>query len=132
MKIKRYKNYITWQNKKGEFNTECNRASLPDDLSLTIPTNALTKVAVARERESMRIRKLVPIECLKLMGFTKSDYNALVEIGLTDSQIFHIAGDSIITTCLVSLLNPFVNERNKHIEIVENYVEKEVIESGNK
>lgn len=44
-KIKRYKNYITWRNKQGHFNTECNRASLPEDLSLTIPTNALTKVA---------------------------------------------------------------------------------------
>ena len=45
MKIKRFKNYITWKDKKGNFNTECNRASLVDDLLLTIPTNPLTKVA---------------------------------------------------------------------------------------
>lgn len=44
MEIKRYENYITWKDKQGNFNTECNRASLPNDLSLTIPTNALTKV----------------------------------------------------------------------------------------
>ena len=42
---KRYKNYVTWRNKKGEFNTECNRASLEDDLALTIPTANQTKVA---------------------------------------------------------------------------------------
>ena len=45
MEIKRFKNYVTWRNKKGEFNTECNRASLEDDLSLTIATNDQVKVA---------------------------------------------------------------------------------------
>lgn len=44
---KRYKNYITWRNNKGEFNTECNRASLEDDLALTIPTKDQTKVALS-------------------------------------------------------------------------------------
>ena len=52
MNIKRYKNYITWKNKQGHFNTECNRASLETDLCLTIPTNDMTKVACnERERE---------------------------------------------------------------------------------
>ena len=45
MKIKKFKNYITWKDKKGNFNTECNRASLLDGIALTIPTNDLTKVA---------------------------------------------------------------------------------------
>lgn len=52
---KRYKNYITWKNKKGEFNTECNRASLPNDLALTVATANIGKVidnARERERES--------------------------------------------------------------------------------
>ena len=52
METKRYKNYITWRNNKGEFNTECNRASLPSDLALTIATANVGKVVVnARERE---------------------------------------------------------------------------------
>ena len=79
---------------------------------------------------NLRIRKLVPLECMKLMGFTKEDYQALKDIGLSDSAIYHIAGDSIITTCLVALLNPFVNEEHKHIEIINDYVEKEII-NGN-
>lgn len=51
METKRFKNYITWKNKQGEFNTECNRASLETDLSLTIPTTDMTKVALGNERE---------------------------------------------------------------------------------
>ena len=75
----------------------------------------------------LRIRKLTPVECIKLMGFTKEDYQALVDIGMSDSAIYHMAGDSIITTCLVALLNPFVNEEHKHIDIINKYVEKEII-----
>ena len=84
----------------------------------------------ARERESdrmnLRIRKLVPLETLKLMGFERKDEQAMREQGMSDMAIYHCAGDSIVTTCLVSLLSPFVNEEHKHIEIVNNYVEKEI------
>ena len=80
-----------------------------------------------QKQSRLRIRKLTPRECMRLMGFTDDDYQALKDIGLSDSAIYHCAGDSIITTCLVSLLSPFVNEEQKHIEIVNNYVEKEII-----
>lgn len=75
----------------------------------------------------LRIRKLTPCECMKLMGFTKEDYQALVDIGMSDSAIYHMAGDSIITTCLVALLNPLVNEEHTHIDIINNYVERKII-----
>lgn len=44
--LKRYENYITWKDKKGNFNTECNSASLPNGVSLTIPTGNTPKVVV--------------------------------------------------------------------------------------
>ena len=72
----------------------------------------------------LRIRKLTPKECINLMGFEDEDYKALKEIGMSDAAIYHMAGDSIVTTCLVSLLSPFVNDKNKHIDIVNNYVDK--------
>lgn len=50
--LKRYKNYITWKNKKGEFNTECNRASLEDKLCLTIATSNTPMVAIKIEERS--------------------------------------------------------------------------------
>ena len=73
-----------------------------------------------QEQSSLRIRKLSPLECLKLMGFSKEDYNAISkEFG--NSAIYHVAGDTIITTCLVSIFGTMldVDYRTK----VENYVE---------
>lgn len=91
---------------------------------------------IKRERESsgevkkLRIRKLTPKECMRLMGFTDDDYNSLKDINLSDSAIYHVAGDSIITTCLVGIISPLVNNQNDHIQIIDDYVERNIIEHG--
>ena len=82
--------------------------------------------------KQLRIRKLTPKECMRLMGFTDEDYQALKEIGLSDSAIYHVAGDSIITTCLVSILSPLVNgDTISHKKIVDDYVSHNIIEERN-
>lgn len=96
----------------------------------TLDTHTHTHDGKMSMSKELRIRKLTPKECLRLMGFTDEDYQALKDIGLSDSAIYHCAGDSIVTTCLVGILNPFVNEQNEHIKIIENYVEKKIIEKG--
>lgn len=127
--LKRYKNYVSWKDNKGNYNTECNRASLETDLSLTIPTNNMTKVLTGgANMEQLRIRKLTPKECLRLMGFTDKDYQALVDIGLSNSAIYHVAGDSIITTCLGSIFLMFKSDNGSHEQIINDYVENKIIE----
>lgn len=82
----------------------------------------------ARERESdkmsLTIRRLVPLECLKLMGFEEKDYQAMRDIGMSDTQIYHCAGDSIITTVLMALFGQLlpINE-NELQQKIEDYVE---------
>lgn len=125
---KRYKNYITWRNKKGEFNTECNRASLEDDLALTIPTKDQTKVALSGGGSKLRIRKLTPKECIRLMGFTDEDYEAMRSIGMTDSAIYHMAGDSIVVTVLISIFSQLMFEDDRHKKVVKEYIKKGIIE----
>ena len=80
-----------------------------------------------RERESnLRIRKLTPKECMRLMGFSNEDYEAMREIGMSDSAIYHIAGDSIVVSVLMALFSQVVNEEEKHEEIINKYVEEKV------
>lgn len=125
---KTYKNYVTWKNNKGEFNTECNRASLPDKLSLTLATNDMAKVVENSGGNSIiRIRKLTPTTCMKLMGFTKEDVAAMRQAGMSDMQIYHCAGDSIVTTVLMGIFGE-MSETDYHKKI-ENYVERIVNEN---
>ena len=128
-KFKRYENYITRKNKKGEFNTECNRAMLENDLSLTIPTENTPKVA---ESEHLRIRKLTPLECMRLMGFGNQDYKAMREINMSDMAIYHMAGDSIVVCVLIAIFYPLLFNDNNYKEIIKNYIDKEIVEKENR
>ena len=123
--FKRYENYITWKNKKGEFNTQCNRAMLENDLSLTIPTGNTPKVA---EGEHLSIRKLTPLECMRLMGFGKQDYKSMREINMSDMAIYHMAGDSIVVCVLIAIFYPLLFNDNNYKEIIKNYIEEEIVE----
>ena len=49
----------------------------------------------------LAIRKLTPLECLKLQGFSEDDYNAIKE-RFGDSAIYHVAGDSISVSTLMA------------------------------
>ena len=126
--FKRYENYITWKNKKGEFNTQCNRAMLENDLSLTIPTGNTPKVA---EGEHLSIRKLTPLETMRLMGFGKQDYKSMREINMSDMAIYHMAGDSIVVCVLIAIFYPLLFNDNNYKEIIKNYIEEEIVEKEN-
>ena len=73
---------------------------------------------------SLRIRKLTPKECYRLMGFKDCDYQACKDIGMSDNAIYHMAGDSIVVPCLIALFSPLFNEPSKHREIIKDYVER--------
>lgn len=50
--------------------------------------------------DSIRIRKLTPKECWRLMGFDDVDCDNAANIGVSDSQLYKQAGNSIITSCV--------------------------------
>ena len=51
---------------------------------------------------NLRIRKLTPKECFRLMGLKDEDIE-LISNGQTNSALYHLAGDSIVTTCLMAI-----------------------------
>jgi DNA (cytosine-5)-methyltransferase 1 len=51
-----------------------------------------------------RIRKLTPKECWRLMGFTDEDFQKAVDAGVSNSQLYKQAGNSIVSTVLAALL----------------------------
>ena len=92
----------------------------------TILTTQKEGVVLSEEpfavKNELRIRKLTPCECIKLMGFERKDYESLVEYGLSDSAIYHCAGDSIVTTSLIGLFGTMTNK--DYEQIIKDYVER--------
>lgn len=61
------------------------------------------------------IRKLTPKECWRLMGFTDEQFDKAKELGISDSQLYKQAGNSIVTNCLYYIFK----------ELFKNYIVKE-------
>ena len=57
----------------------------------------------------MRIRKLTPKECFRLMGFDDTDCEVLSEHGISNSQIYKMAGNSIVVDVLEGIFSELSN-----------------------
>ena len=51
-------------------------------------------------KSNFHIRKLTPKECWRLMGFSDDSFNAAKSVGVSDSQLYKQAGNSIVTDVL--------------------------------
>lgn len=47
-----------------------------------------------------RIRKLTPLECMRLMGVKDEDTQKMKDAGISDSQLYKMAGNSIVVNVL--------------------------------
>jgi len=52
---------------------------------------------------AIRIRKLTPTECYKLMGFTAEDCKKVSEGGISNAQLYKQAGNSIVVNVLEAI-----------------------------
>ena len=70
---------------------------------------------------NLRIRKLTPRECFRLMGVKDKDSNKVTQ---SDAGKYHLAGDSIVTTCLMGLFGELlgIDYKSKINELVEDIV----------
>lgn len=105
---------------------EQNRIYDSEHLATSIPAESAFHLYY--QTSNLRIRKLTPKECVRLMGFTNEDYQAMRDIGMSDAAIYHMAGDSIVVPVLISIFSQLMFEDDRHKDIVKKYIEKEVIE----
>lgn len=52
------------------------------------------------EMKKYRIRKLTPTECFRLMGCDDKTCDKLTKSGISNSQLYKMAGNSIVVDCL--------------------------------
>ena len=67
--------------------------------------------------DNLRIRKLTPKECFRLMGFDDTDFEKAAQVN-SNSQLYKQAGNSIVVNVLEAIFKElFKNE--EHIELIE-------------
>ena len=58
--------------------------------------------------KDLRIRKLTPKECFRLMGVKDEDFEK-VKLNQSDSSLYHLAGDSIVVNVLMAIFKEMIN-----------------------
>ena len=58
--------------------------------------------------KDLRIRKLTPRECFRLMGVKDEDYEK-VKVNQSDPSLYHLAGDSIVVNVLMAIFKEMIN-----------------------
>lgn len=106
-----------------------------DDTSGTITTRVDTSNCSA-VYSNYRIRKLTPKECWRLMGVKDTDYERVAK-NQSNASLYHLAGDSIVTVCLMAIFGKLFNVdyRSKIVDLLKELnpnfdfssIEKEVI-----
>ena len=89
--------------------------------SLTVTTidRLIVKVEEKLKMDTkIRIRKLTPTECYKLMGFTAEDCQKVSEGGISNAQLYKQAGNSIVVNVLEEIFKS-LGETYKEFEICE-------------
>lgn len=91
--------------KTGQFdNPQRGRIYDPDGLAPTLNTcsgGGLESKFVDRSCGDVRIRKLTPRECFRLMGFADDDFDKIK--GISNSQLYKMAGNSIVVNVLTEI-----------------------------
>ena len=110
----------------------CDRIYSSEGVSFAMTTttffqgSVLEKGSQEERKDNMstryRIRKLTEGECYRLMGFQASDTEACRQIGQSKSQIYHQAGDSIVTTVLMGIFGELMGV--DYEAAIEDYAEK--------
>ncbi len=99
-------------------NSQAGKVYSPDGVSQTLCAGT-HGYAMGNIEHNLRIRKLTPLECFRLMGFDDEDFNKIT--GISNTQLYKQAGNSIVVDVLVHLFESLFKalESNKRAEIIK-------------
>lgn len=95
---------------------KANRYYLDNGIAPTL-TNASANEKIIRAA-TLKIRKLTPRECWRLMGFNDEDFEKAAKIN-SNVQLYKQAGNSIVVNVLEAILTNLLIENKKDIEYKE-------------
>ena len=94
-------------------NPQCGRVYDTNGLSPTLNTmqGGDRQPKIVERAHEFRIRKLTPLECWRLMGFEDTDFWKVKNSGISNSQLYKMAGNSIVVNVLQAIFRQFNFEK---------------------
>ena len=103
--------------------TLINEKQLPKDIDLVTYGFPCQDISLAGKQKgfevgnaadgTLLIRKLTPKECFRLMGFTDKDVDMLIGHGISNTQLYKMAGNSIVVNVLEFIFCQIFDNNNE-------------------
>lgn len=90
-------------------NDQMNRLYDPSGLCPTLKTVSGGGREIKIEDANGKYRKLTPIEYFRLMGFRDDDVELLMKNGISKTQLYKMAGNSIVVNVAMALMQSVIN-----------------------
>lgn len=68
----------------------------------------------------LRIRKLTPLECFRLMGVKDEDYYKVAK-NQSNSSLYHLAGDSLVTLVFCAIISTMMDNIKPFAQVLEEF-----------
>lgn len=87
---------------------------IPTEQRLEVNNKGVSNTLTTVQKDNMvldpdyRIRKLTPLECWRLMGFDDRDFYKAKAVGISNSQLYKQAGNSIVVNVLEAIIKNLV------------------------
>lgn len=65
------------------------------------------------DENNVAVCRLTPKECFRLMGFEDSDIDILISNGISNTQLYKMAGNSIVVTMLEFIFCEMFDSENE-------------------
>ena len=88
---------------------EINKQGLSNTITTVQKDNYVVEPVKAKTK--IRIRKLTPRECWRLMGFTDEDFDKAQAVPTSDTQLYKQAGNSIVVNVLEAVFKNLFGEK---------------------
>lgn len=102
--------YVQWDRSGKGYNSQQDRAYYHDGIAPALSNSNASGDKSQVLLGDLRIRKLTPKECFRLMGFDDKDCDVLVENKISNTQIYKMAGNSIVVDVLEELFVELLNQ----------------------
>lgn len=63
------------------------------------------KILVEREDGQLDVRKMTPLECLRAQRFPEEYYEKMLELNMSNSQMYRMAGNAVTTTAVKAIFD---------------------------
>ena len=102
--------------KSDKFMNGKDRLQLGKEVSDTLQTTPKEGVCY----NDLRIRKLTPLECFRLMGVKDEDYYKIAK-NQSNSSLYHLAGDSLVTLVFCAIISKMMDNTKPFSQVLEEF-----------